>query len=116
MGGIENSSSHLFVIVHLQNPREKYWGILQKSTMAGIWLTGIDLRTVEDWLTHGSASTTGWMLLSTTFFPMHRVEKISVDEGSGDIPSIKDSLLGRVIPRLEDIIPESFFHPKQIFQ
>jgi hypothetical protein len=116
MNGIEQSSSHLFVIVHLQNPREKYWGILQKSTTAGVWLTGIDLRTVEDWLTHGTAATGELVLLATTFFPMHRVEKISVDESCGDIRSIKDSLLGRVIPKLEDIIPESFFHPKQIFQ
>jgi len=116
MNSIENSSSHLFVIVHLQNPREKYWGILQKSSAAGVWLTGIDLRTVEDWMTHGSEATSGWVLLSTTFFPMHRLEKISVDERYGDIPSIKDSLLGLVIPRLEDIIPDSFFHPKQIFQ
>jgi len=108
-------SSHLFVVLHLQNPKEKYWGILQRNTAAGVWLTGVDLKTVEERLSFYAGDSKHGFMLSSTFFPMHRVEKITVDENCGEIPSVIETLLSRGMINLENIIPESFFHPKDVF-
>ncbi|MBI3935045.1 MAG: hypothetical protein HY316_10170, partial [Acidobacteria bacterium] len=36
------------------------------------------------------------LLLSTVFYPMHRVERIAQDEPAGDIPSIVERFRRRV--------------------
>ncbi len=73
----------VFAVVYLNGPREKYWGILYRNTSVGIWLTGTGLSTVQDWLDQqGRPADDPLPLLTTTFFPMHRVEKIALDEGA----------------------------------
>lgn len=94
----------VFVIIYLQNPREKYWGVLHDSTPAGVWLSGTGLRNLEEWLNFGFRQGDPAPAFTTTFFPMHRVEKITVDETEGGIPSLKATILERTGTE-----PESFF-------
>lgn len=95
----------LCVIVHLNNPREKYWGAIFRSSPTGIWLTGVELKTMEEWISGGFGGQASLPGLASTFFPMHRVEKITVDETIMDIPSVAETIILRTGARLEEIFP-----------
>ena len=83
------------VIVSLHSPREKVWGILMGIQSSGVTIHGIDLNSFEDW-TREVARGESTMCLSTVFFPMHRVERILLDEGMGDIQSMAALFASRV--------------------
>jgi hypothetical protein len=76
------------VLVTLQNPREKFWGVLLALTPAGASLRGVDLQSLDDFtqLVKAGEATTP----STVFFPMHRVQRIEVDARTGELPSLGD--------------------------
>ena len=38
------------VVVHLNNPTEKFWGVLQELAIAGVYLRGISLSSFDDWM------------------------------------------------------------------
>jgi hypothetical protein len=84
------------VILHLQNPREKVWGVMLAINHFGITLRGIDVYSFDDWtrsvLNQGEAS----IGLSTIFVPMLRVEKIVLDETSGAYKSLSEQFKERV--------------------
>ena len=78
------------VIVSLHSPREKIWGELVALNSAGITIRGIDINSFDDFIrqvVHPEGDRVG---LPTLFFPMQRVERISLDEPSGSIPSLAD--------------------------
>jgi len=83
------------VLVSLQNPREKVWGILLSIQASGITVLGIDLNSFEDW-SRAAAKGEREMALSTVFFPIHRVERVSKDETVGSVPSLADTFEQRV--------------------
>lgn len=89
------------VIVVLHSPREKQLGILSDLNPAGITLRSIELGYFDDWC---SSIATGEAHLQMTdnFFPMWRVERISRDESSGDIPPMWEQFETRTGRRLED--------------
>ncbi|MFQ5792544.1 MAG: hypothetical protein ACE5JI_18900 [Acidobacteriota bacterium] len=87
--------AHSAVVVSLHSPREKIWGLLLSIHTSGVTLKGIDLNSFEDWsceVARGEAT----MGLSTMFFPMHRVERIHLDETVGGIQSLADIFASRV--------------------
>lgn len=78
------------VVVSLHTPREKVWGELLALHPAGITMRGIDLNCFDDFIRqvlHPEGDLVG---LPTLFFPMQRLERISLDEPSGSIPSLAD--------------------------
>ena len=86
---------HSPVVLNLHSPREKFWGILLSIGDAGVNVKGIDLNSFEDW-TRAVARGEETMGLSTTFFPMHRVERINLDENIGGIQSFANIFESRV--------------------
>jgi hypothetical protein len=83
------------VIVNLQNPKEKVWGVLRELNAAGVFIRGIDLNTFEDWvqmIVRGERN----MGLTHVFLPMWRVERVSLDESVDDIPSLAAQFYARV--------------------
>jgi hypothetical protein len=76
------------VLVTLQNPREKFWGVIQALTPAGVSLRGVDLQSLDDFAqmvkSHEGATP------SEVFFPMHRVQRIEVDARNGELPSLAE--------------------------
>ena len=86
---------HSPIVINLQTPREKYWGILLSVDSAGVNVRGIDLTSFEDWIRE-VAKGEGTMGLSTVFFPMHRVERIGLDENVGGIKSQAEVFESRV--------------------
>jgi hypothetical protein len=62
------------VLVTLQNPREKFWGMLLALTPAGASLRGVDLQSFDDFMQMVKAGEAS--AASTVFFPMHRVQRM----------------------------------------
>lgn len=79
------------VIVYLGSPREQIFGMLQEMTASGVVVRGLSIGSVDDWLRElgpDLAGVTSGHGLATTFYPMHRVEKMSLDEPSYGAPPI----------------------------
>ena len=79
---------HSVVLLTLHTPKERIWGLLLDLAPAGITVCGIDLSAFEDWL--GQLGTDEEMGLSTIFYPLHRVERVALDEPMGKLPSLHD--------------------------
>lgn len=76
------------VLVSLNNPREKYWGIIIAITPAGISLRGIDLHSFDDFARQVKSGEE--VQPNSVFFPMHRVERMELDARNGEIPSMQE--------------------------
>lgn len=83
------------VLVNLQNPREKVWGILLSIQASGITVRGIDLNSFDDWSRSAGRGDTE-MGLSTMFLPIHRVERVNEDESIGSVRSFAELFEERV--------------------
>ena len=77
------------VILILQNPREKVFGVIDEISAAGITIRGIDLDYFEDW-SRSIANGEPYLAMSESFFPMWRVERMTKDKGNGEIPSMEE--------------------------
>lgn len=86
MSKIKNGDA---VIVLLQNPREKLFGILSEISPTGVFLRGPDLEYLDEW-TREIAGGEPFLPLSENFIPMWRVEKITLDESSDLLPSLSE--------------------------
>ena len=81
------------VLVTLNTPREKFWGMLLSLDQAGISLRGIDLPSLDDFaqlVKSGEAT-----IASAVFFPMHRIERVELDAANGEIPSLADQFAAK---------------------
>lgn len=79
-----------YVLLHLVNPREKYWGVLRELQPAGITVRGLTLDGFEGWLREITHKEPLSFLPATVFFPLHRIERIFLDETLGDVVSFAD--------------------------
>ena len=84
------------VIVSLVSPKEKVWGQILMLESKGVTVRGIDLEAFDDLIRQIIQQVDTAVGLNTMFFPMHRVERIAVDEPSGSIPSLSQRFLAKV--------------------
>jgi hypothetical protein len=84
------------VIVNLQAPHERFFGRLLDIATHGITVRGIDLNAFGDWMDHIAHREESGVQPTTVFFPIHRIEKIILDEGIGAIPSLSDTFLTKI--------------------
>jgi hypothetical protein len=84
------------VIVHLANPTEKLWGILQDLGLPGVTLRGINLSSFDDWMAQAVRPGDQTLGLSTMFVPLFRVERIFIDESIGEVESYRERFTKRV--------------------
>lgn len=82
--GFEPSS---LVIVNLVNPKEKFFGTLRALSSAGVTMRAINLDSFEDWIRQIANGEGSEIDMITMFVPLFRVERIFLDEPSGDIQS-----------------------------
>jgi hypothetical protein len=75
------------VVVHLIQPTEKFWGVLQELGVAGVALRGINLSSFDDWMSQAVRGQDQTLGLSTMFVPLFRVERIFLDETIGEVAS-----------------------------
>ena len=91
------------MLVVLHSPREKCWGILDELNQAGLFMRGLDLNAFDEWLrciVHDEP----FMGVADLFFPMWRVERVSRDEPSGGVPSLREQVEQRTGRTLEDVV------------
>jgi len=84
------------VIVSLTSPREKMWGQLVLLEAKGVTIRGIELDAFDDFIRQVMKQEETAVGLNTVFLPMHRVERIMVDEASGSIPSLSERFHAKV--------------------
>ncbi|HXO19567.1 MAG TPA: hypothetical protein VOA87_06535 [Thermoanaerobaculia bacterium] len=84
------------VIVHLINPTEKFWGVLQDLGVAGVTLRGINLSSFDDWMGQAARRGDQTLGLSTMFVPLFRVERVFLDEPVGEVESYRQRFSRRV--------------------
>lgn len=89
---------HSIVIVSLHTPKEKIWGELLAIHTAGITVRGIDLNSFDHFIRQLNEPDGGRVGVPTVFFPMNRIERVSLDEPSGSIPSM-DEVFARKLGR-----------------
>ncbi|MEW5807766.1 MAG: hypothetical protein AB1756_10550 [Acidobacteriota bacterium] len=93
------------VIVYLREPRERMWGILHSIDVTGLYMQGLDVNSFDQWLSDIPKEEPFTLTLSKLFFPMHRVEKVLVDESTGSIPSLSEKFEARMGKKLSDFFP-----------
>ena len=83
------------VIAYIQNPRERFWGVLRSLDPSGLVIEGIDLNSFDDWVRQTAEGGEG-LSLSTVFFPLLRIEKLLLDDDNGSVPSLSQQFERRV--------------------
>lgn len=83
---IENGES---VIIILHSPREKVFGVLGEINASGVFVRGVDLNYFDEWVSAIKANEPH-LPMQDQFFPMWRVERISKDESSENLPSMRE--------------------------
>ena len=97
---------HSIVVVSLHTPKEKFWGELASINTAGITVRGIDLNSFDHFIRQINEPDSERIGLPTVFFPMNRVERISLDESSGSIPSMAEIFARKVGRSLGDYLAQ----------
>ena len=92
------------VIVSLVSPKEKVWGQLTLLEPKGITVRGIGLETFDDFLRQVIQQEETAVAMNTVFFPMHRVERITVDEPTGSLPSLSQRFHAKVGLTVEEFL------------
>lgn len=91
------------VVIVLHSPREKCWGVLEEINGAGVFLRGLDLNAFDDW-TQSLAHNEPFVGLTDLFFPMWRVERLTRDESSEGVPSLREQFEHRTGRNLEQFL------------
>ena len=101
------------VILNLHNPREKLWGVMLGINHFGITLRGIDVYSFDDWTRSVAKQSESIIGLSTIFVPMMRVEKVVLDENTGEFKSLSSQFKERVGHDVLEFmdLPEKFEDP-----
>ena len=97
---------HSIVVVSLHTPKEKIWGELVELQAAGLTVRGIDLNSFDDFILQVTDPEGERIGLPTLFFPMHRVERVALDEPRGSIPSVAEGFERKVGRTLQDYLAQ----------
>jgi hypothetical protein len=84
------------VIVSLASPKEKIWGQLLQLDTKGVTVRGIELNSFDDFVRQIVGREDCTVGMTHVFYPMHRVERVALDESSGSIPSLSERFRSRV--------------------
>lgn len=87
-------------IFHFVQPAEKLWGVVERIAPAGVTLRGLQLSTFEEWMREIARGDEPSLGLATLFVPMHRVERIFLDEQVGAVESYRqrfERTVGRTV-------------------
>ena len=89
------------VLLTLHSPREKIVGVLLRLVPAGVELRCVALESLDAIARQVRAGEPA--LASTVFFPMHRVERMELDEPAGELPSLAQSFEATAGRSLRDV-------------
>jgi len=84
------------VVLYLQQPKEKVWGILLSVRTSGVVVRGLDLAAFDEWMRQEARDEERQIGLVTAFYPMQRVERVEVDETVGTVVSYSERFVREV--------------------
>jgi hypothetical protein len=90
------------VMLILHSPREKLLGVLHEINASGVFVKSIDLDYFDDW-SRAIAVAEPHLPMNSAFYPMWRVERITLDQSSGEVPSMSEQFEARTGMRLVDL-------------
>ena len=93
-----------FVVVNLHSPPERFVGRLIEIGMPGVTLRGLDLGGFDAWMNDIVRKERDGVCPSTMFFPLHRIEKILLDEDIGEIPSLSKTFLTKIGASIDEFL------------
>lgn len=96
------------VILYLQGPKEKVWGLLVSLGPAGVVVRGLDLVVFDEWMRQEARGEEAGLGLATIFYPMGRLERMERDETVGPLASYADRFqreVGRTVFEIAGIRP-----------
>ena len=76
------------VIINLHSPKEQFWGTLLSITPMGVTAKAININSFEDWVHQVAKGEEKTIDLIMMFFPMHRVDRVFMDEDVGAVESM----------------------------
>ena len=85
------------VIVSLTSPKEKVWGQLLQLNTQRVTVCGVELNSSDDFIHQIVGREESSVRMTQVFYPMHRVERVALDEPWGSIPPLSErfrSLVG----------------------
>ena len=94
-----------FVVVSLQNPRERIWGRLLELLPVGVFVRGIDIQSFEEWCRQVKQQGEDRLGTSELFFPAWRIERIDLDQGSSGALSLAERFRQKVGREVAEFIP-----------
>jgi hypothetical protein len=92
------------VILHLVNPTEKFWGVMDELSPTGVTLHGLNLGSFEDWVAQCASDEESSLGLATMFVPLFRVERIFLDQQVGQVQSYEQRFERRVGVALKEFV------------
>lgn len=92
------------VIVNLNAPSEKFWGILGEIGVAGVVLRGISIESFDDWMAQAARGEERTIDLVTMFIPLFRLERVFLDETVGEVESYAERFRRRVGRGVEEFV------------
>lgn len=92
------------VIVYLQVPKEKVWGLLVSLGSAGVVVRCIDLAAFDDWMRQEARQDEPYLGLSTVFYPMNRVERMERDQTTGPVVSYSERFAREVGRSVREVV------------
>jgi hypothetical protein len=84
------------VVLYLQGPKEKFWGILVQIGVAGLVVRGLDLQVFDDWMRQEARHDERLIGPTTVFYPIHRLERMERDETVGPLLGYADRFADEV--------------------
>lgn len=94
------------VLLHLINPTEKFWGVLESLEPVGVVVRAINLSSFDDWMAQAARHERRdqGLGLVTMFVPLFRVERVFLDEQVGEVESYRQRFRRRVGVSIEDYL------------
>jgi hypothetical protein len=86
------------VVISCASPKEKFWGLLLALSPTGVTFRGIAVETFEDFLRQYAGEAQVLIGAMTVFVPLHRIERIELDESAGVVEGLADRF-ARVVRR-----------------
>jgi len=92
------------VILYLQEPKEKVWGLLVSLGISGVVVRCIVLSSFDDWMRQEARGDEPYLGLTTVFYPMNRVERMERDESVGPVVSCSDRFQQEVGRSVHEVV------------
>ena len=92
------------VVLYLNDPKEKIWGLVVSVSAAGVVMQGLRLDSFEDWMRQEARNEDELLGLVTAFYPLPRIERMEEDRSVGSVVSYADRFAEAVGRTVQDAV------------